>query len=233
MPFFRMCQHLLPDAQAWRVVVEKAMRRFFEGLSETPADFRAFADGVFDDLLPAHTRELAEWEEQFGLVAAATEDARRAQIAAAWRAQGGQSPAYLQAVVQAAGFPLCVHEWWEPADDSTRNPLDHTDQPMIGTYQCGDGHECVGQDLEFRDDQAQCSRFLVNEVGYLVNLDLTPNAPPAIPSDPDFWPHFIYFGGETFGDRVEVDAARRAELERLVLKICPAHLWIVMLVDYV
>lgn len=229
--FLRVFRHLLPDARAWRLAFDKTLKKFFDGLSESYAGARTFIDEVYLDRFAATTRELAESEFQVGLVtAAATEEARRLNLAAARRATGGQSPHYLQDILQAAGFDVYVHEWWEPPNEAprvVRNPRDYTEDPTFGSTQCGDtGAECG-------EPAAQCNRFLANEPRYLVNSNLTREAPPLIPEDADVWPYFVYVGAETFGDDATVDASRRQEFETLLLKLCPAHVWIVTLVDYV
>jgi hypothetical protein len=230
MLFFRVYQHLLPRAVAWSTTkTTKTLRKLFEGLSGAPTDARAYIDDVHADLFPATTRALAAWEQQWGLSSDGTEAARRLQLAAAWRAQGGQSPRYLQDVVQAAGFPLFIHEWWWPPNEAPRtprNPLDYTNQPLIGSIQCGEPMALCGE------PEAQANRWLVNEIYYLVNSNLTPEAPPPVPDDPSLWPYFIYWAGETFADHVAIPATRRAELERLILKLTPAHCWNVLLVDW-
>ncbi len=99
--------------------------------------------------------------------------------------------------------------------------------PLIGTVQCGDPDAYCG------NPDAQCNGFLVNDPGYIVNLDLTPRPPPRVPENPARWPFFLYIGGETFPDHAEVDETRRAEFERLLLKLRPAQQWVVTLVDYV
>lgn len=53
-----------------------------------------------------------------------------------------------------------------------------------------------------------------------------------MPDDPATWPFFLYISAASFPTHASVAASRRAELERLVLKLSPAHLWLVMLVDY-
>src|SRR5690349_24823396 len=101
MLFFRVFQHLLPRSEAWKVTIQKTLRRFFEGLAEgTPASFRTFVDQVYEDVFPETTRELAAWEKQFGLEPNASEAARRLALAAEWAATGGQSPAYIEGVLQ-------------------------------------------------------------------------------------------------------------------------------------
>lgn len=232
MLFFTQLQHLLPRATAWAVTVEKTLRKFLEGLTGLPSDIRDFVDQVHADRMPTTTRELAEWERQFGLTAGEDEDTRRMALAAAWAAQGGQSPRYIQDTLQSAGFDLYVHEWWEPgsAPPVARDPRDYTSQPLIGIYQASalpDQPQCSAL-----PDQPQCNRFLANETGYLVNKNLTDVAPPPVPDDSTKWPYFLYVGGAVFPEVALVLESRRAELERLLLKYCPTQNWIVTLVEY-
>lgn len=226
---FRVIRHLMPDALAWRLAELSTIRKLIASLSETPASARAFVDLVYSDLFPFTTRALAEWQSQFALVPPATEADQRKQLDATWKARGGQSPRYIQDVLQAAGFRIFVHEWWEPGSMPrvARDPRDYTNVPLIGSVQCGEPAALCGE------PSAQCNRFLANETDYIVNENLTRVAPPPVPDDPSRWPFFIYLGGETFPDRAPVPPSRRAELERLILKLRPQQQWIVMLVDYV
>lgn len=232
--FQRVYQHLLPDAAPWRLTVGKTLTKFFEGLAGAPADARAFVDTVYEDLSPETTRQIAEWETQFGIPQNPLEAARRANIAAEWAATGGQSPKYIQDVLQTAGFPVYVHEWWVPGADplEIRDPRAYSLDALIGTIQCGEPLALCGEPL------AECSNVLVNDPLYLVNKDLTQRAPPPIPNPVSpltyspYWTSFIYIGGETFPDLAQIPFARKAEFHRLILKIRPTHLWVVTLVDY-
>lgn len=108
-------KHLLPRARAWSLTKSKQLREFFEGLSGLPEDIRSFFDDIYGDLDPQTTRALEEWEFQFGLPnTGLSEQERRDRLTAAWAATGGQSPGYIQETLQAAGFNVFVHEWWEP-----------------------------------------------------------------------------------------------------------------------
>ena len=463
--FFRILQHLLPDARAWRITLalQKRLEQFFAAIAEVLADVREYADLAARDLYVDETRLLAKHQEQFGLAPIGTEEEQLAAVRAAWRATGGQSPAYLQSVLQAAGFDIYVHEWWGsgslirllgpslmrgwwvfdpehvteqvldevqsvenllgdghalaavnagarltysadagpggvrhvgsalatgadaletdfefefqdrpgmwavlrlwevpggdqalvaidgpsggerfwqlraedgnflfrvryelgfgaiadvvgPALDTAwhlfefymletgwllvvdgveftnlettgvsndadggssafrapvlgaplelrelvlfegvpndeqivagrnyfahryaplglsvvpRDPREYTEYPLIGTVQCDEDIAQCGE------PEAQCNNLLGNEVGYLVNQAGTPNAPPGIPSDPKYWPYFLYFGAERFPDLAEVPVRRRAELERLLLKLTPSQHWLVLLINYV
>lgn len=240
MLFLRIFQHLLPRAAAWKITIEKHLRDFFEGLSEQPAVTRTFADQVYEDLFPTTTRELDEWEKHYGLspTSDATDLQRRQALAAEWRAGGGQSPDYIEGVLQTAGFPVYVHDWWSSGPPYVaRDPRNYTTRPLVGTYRCGsiNGVDPVWADGPTCSNfagQPRCNNFLNNDPHYLVNKDLTQRAPPPIPSDPNTWPYFMYVGGQTFPNYAVVDVVRRDEFQRLLLKLRPTHLWIVTLVDY-
>jgi len=149
--FFRIFQHLLPRSTAWALTTVKPLRDFFMGLAASLGDvFKLFFDQVYEDLFPQTTRQLAAYEKQFGLrTAVLTEQERRDRLAAAWRAQGGQSPGYIQDTLQAAGFDVYLHEWWVPGSEpplgvvaaaTARNPFAYlTDGAQELTYLSADG----------------------------------------------------------------------------------------------
>lgn len=230
--FLRIYTHLLPTGAAWRLGFQKQITKFFDGLTGLPSDARAYADAVYQDLFPSTTRELESWEREFGLEPNGSEATRRLALAAAWASGGGQSPAYIESVLQTAGFNLFVHEWWSSGPPYVaRDPRTYTTHPKIGTWQCStflSGPRCSSFSTKPR-----CNAFLANEPGYIVNKDLTRRPPPPVPDDASKFPFFIYIGAATFPTHATVDATRRDELERLILKIRPAQQWVVMLVNYV
>lgn len=243
MLFFRIFEHLLPHGRAWRITFAKNLRQFFAGLSQPLDSVKQFIDQIYEDLFPATSRSrdetggsgaLEEWESQYGLVPSDPTDfdARRAALAAKWQAQGGQSPAYIESVLQAAGFDVYVYDFWSAGPPYVaRDPHDYTTTPRVSTYRCS---AFTSQPTcSAFDGQPRCNAFLNNDPHYLVNKDLTRRAPPLIPNNPDVYPYFMYVGGPTFGDVAEVAAERRDEFERLLLRLRPSHLWIVTLVDYV
>jgi len=152
--FSRVYQRLLPRARAfffWQSGSQ--LRQFFEGLAGLPTDARAFVDLVWGDTQPADTRELSEWEEQFALPASGLSEAdRRTRLDAEWKAVGGQSPRYLQDILQANGFNVFVHEWWElpviGGDPTPRDPrvyLSDSDGPALAVL-CGEPEALCGED---------------------------------------------------------------------------------------
>ena len=120
--FFRIFQHLLPNAKAWRIIIDKKLRQFFEGLTGLGEDVNSFFDDVWLDIFPQTTRDILGWENQFGLPNTLTdEQEQRDRLDATWKALGGQSPRYIQDTLQAAGFDVYVHEWWVPGSEAAVN----------------------------------------------------------------------------------------------------------------
>ncbi|MBW1725991.1 MAG: hypothetical protein JRJ62_00135 [Deltaproteobacteria bacterium] len=234
--FFRIFQHLLPNAKAWRLTIDKQLREFFEGLSGLGTDIKAFYDDVFDDRDPQQTNQLDLWENQWALpdVGLTTQE-RRDRLEAAWSALGGQDPRYIEDTLRDAGFDVYVHEWWVPGTEAAigvsaaatpRNPLVYLRESLTSiTYlnECGELLAECGELL------AECGETN-NPIGYaLVNaIDLT----NPIPSDTSTWPYFLYIGGQVFGDIAQVDPKRREEFETLCLKICPTQQWLGLIVEY-
>jgi len=118
MTFLRMFQHLLPNARAWRITATKQLRQFFDGLTGIGSDFKTYVDNVWLDIFPETTREITEWESQFGLLdTGLSEQERRDRLDASWKASGGQHLQYIQDTLQGAGFNVFVHEWFEPGTE--------------------------------------------------------------------------------------------------------------------
>lgn len=181
MVWLDVFKHLLPTGRAWRLTISKRLRELFDGLSGAPEDVKSYVDGVYDDIDPLVTRELAEWEFQFGLPATVlTEEQRRARLDAAWKAQGGQSPRYIQDTLQAAGFPVFVHEWWAPSVPHptggsvngdvvpvARNPFTYLWDGASPRQYIGCGHDLAfcGGDSMFADSQDSPPGYpLVNKI---------------------------------------------------------------------
>jgi len=241
MKFLDLYKHLLPRARAWKITIKKQLREFFEGLSGFPEAVKLFFDLIFGDIFPQTTRELDKWEKQFNLSNSALSDAdRRTALDAAWKALGGQDPRYIQDSLQAAGFPVYIHEWWVPGTEpavgvhgcvTPRNPLQFV-TPEEGTI---GGMDCGEPLAECGEPSAECGNpkldgvgiLLVNKIGYKDNY-----IEYQVPSDSATWPYFLYIAGVDINDVVSIPANRRDEFETLCLKICPAQQWLVLMVNY-
>lgn len=259
--FLRLFQHLLPNARAWRLTVDKQLRQFFQGLTGLGEDVRDFIDLVWLDIDPQQTRELDAWESQFGLANTLTvEQDRRDRLEAEWKALGGQSPRYIEDTLRGAGFDVYVHEWWQlPVVGSpvARNPILYLNdgvQPLQYIVSCGANKANCGNPEAVCGASVQptgivlVNKFLVPAVGGGCGASIMNCGNPqaicglqtgeyiqkqyVIPSESDKWPYFLYIGGETFPDHATIPASRRNEFETLCLKIGPLQQWIGLLIDY-
>jgi len=167
---FRSLRHLLPNGRAWRVTIDKQLRKFFEGLANSNEAAREFIDSVWSDIFPQKTRVITAWEQEFGLPATALSvQERRDRLAATWAAQGGQDPAYIQRTLRANGFNVYIHEWWQPGTEpavgvfetaTPRNPLMWLRREFTGIVllvecgeplaQCGEAFAQAGNSLNPR-----------------------------------------------------------------------------------
>jgi len=242
MNFLDLYKHLLPRAKAWSITAIKQLRDFFIGLSGIPEDVKLFFDKIWEDIFPGTTRELDKWEKQFNLSNSALSDAeRRTALDAAWKALGGQDPRYIQDSLQAAGFPVYIHEWWVPGTEpavgvpgcaTPRNPLLYVSAEYTESYpgvDCGEPLAACGE--EFAEDGNFLEgdgSLLVNKIGFTGSYKRY-----TVPPDSTKWPYFLYIGDENFGDKASVPLSRREEFETLCLKICPTQQWLVLMVDYI
>jgi len=291
MTFLRMFKHLLPNARAWRITIDKRLRQFFSGLAGTGSDVKDFTDDVWLDIFPETTRELDAWDQQWGLPATTiTEQERRDRLSATWKATGGQSPKYIQDTLQGAGFNVFVHEWWNlPFKFYAAECGEPTAECGEPTAECGAvvreelGRievlvECGEPTAECGEPTAECGNIIdviftglpiprnpfdvlsdsTSAFGFLLScnasgaicgaslaicgasttatgkllVNLPANIIYNIPTSETDWPFILYIGGETFGQKAQVDLARKDEFEALCLKICPSQQWIGLIVEF-
>lgn len=238
--FLRVYDYLLPRAKAWSLTVDKALRRFFNGLVGLPDDLRTFFISIYLDLFPGSTTVLPQWLAQFGLLAGGGSEAQqREALAAAWRVAEYQSPKQIQDTLQAAGFDVYVHEWWADMVPTVRIPFTYLND-TVTPPPAGFGYPLVNkipvptpQDRLVMGNKlftmgnpkaamgSQSSQILYRDFRY------------KIPTDPDTWPYFLYIGAQNFPDIAQVDNARKDEFETLMLKICPTEQWLGVMVEYI
>jgi uncharacterized protein YmfQ (DUF2313 family) len=176
--FLDIFKHLLPDARAWNLSTDKQLRQFFDGLGVAGSDAKTFIDDVYDDIDPAKTTQLSEWEAQFNLPdTGLTDQERRDRLDGAWKLTGGQDPDYLQNTLRDAGFDVYVHEWWEPGTEpavdvkactTPRNPLVNLRRSATSiTYvaECGEAvAECGEVEAEAGNTDTPAGYPLVNKL---------------------------------------------------------------------
>ncbi|RLE17561.1 MAG: hypothetical protein DRJ50_13935 [Actinobacteria bacterium] len=231
----RMMEHLLPDGLAWRALNEKFLTQWVEGASEWSANVKTYADLVWLDIFPGSTRELQAWEYQFGIRdTGQTNEQRRARLAARWSDRLGQGVDDLNKSFADAGFDIWVHEWWVPGSNPTeaRNPFDYIDdgtvqfEATLHPFDASSESEerQMGEPIMFLGERTGGAGYLLVNNGYDPAI--------TIPADPGTWPLVMYLGAETFPLHATIPGNRREEFETLALAICPAHLWLGVLVDY-
>lgn len=227
--FLRILKHLLPRGRAFKITTDKPLRDFMIAVAEFFDLIRAHFDNIYDDTLPAYTRRLDDYEEQFALPPSITDDSlRRQRLDAAWKATGGQSARYIQDTLRGAGFDVYVHECFPPGDTGAiRDPngILRGGSTSI-TWQARSGAIRSGS------TEARSGNFQGVQGFAVSNIIGGATTPPPIPSDPTLWPYFMYVGAETFPGIANVAPARRDEFLALCMKICPCHLWLGVLVEF-
>jgi len=184
---FKVFQHVLPNARAWRLTIDKKLRQLFVGLGDASQSVREFYNSVFADIFPQTTRSISEWEDQFGLPASGlTEQQRRDRLDAVWKAVGAQDPNYIQATLRGAGFDVYVHEWWEPGTEppvgshacaTPRNPLMWLRREFTGVtllVECGEPLALCGEEFAESGNSLEPRGYpLVNKI-YQSTPDILP-----------------------------------------------------------
>lgn len=232
---FGQIKHLLPKARAWRLTLNLKLWEFFEGVANGLEDLGVlpgpveYFDGIFDDQFPATTTLLDEWEAEFGLWPSpglTTQD-RRDRLQAAWMTTGGQSPYYIQSILQASGFPVYAHDWWVPGTNNPRDPNSYITDPA---KQVVNNLETLIPNVVAFGKGFSMGKT-VTQFGGIDGTEYAKITYP-VPSDPADWHYYVYIGGETFGDTADVPEARRIEFESLILKLIPKQLWVGLIINY-
>ena len=242
---------LLPRGKAWRMSQDKHSRRFLRALMLPLESVRDFAGKIWFNLFPAGSLySLPSWEKQFNLPATnLTGDERRSRLDGAWKAQGDQDPTYLQDSLQAQGFPVFVHPWWNDTPHGVpeaKDPRDYllpefggtdTDGFLLGNqvYQSslvGPFAQCGEALMQCGEDFAQCGNFGDFSTEVIGQQYVGPTC--INPDGEEYFTHpfYLYIGGETFPDTVDIPADRRSEFERLIIRLVPGQHFKVLRVRY-
>lgn len=259
--FLDVVRGVLPKGRAWRIVVDKLLKGFFETMAFVVEGLKASYDTVWLQIFPFETESIDEWEEEFGLVSNLTNKLQRRQrLDAVWKDLGGQSPRYIQDTLQGFGFDVFVHEWFIPGTNTLRNPFlflnDGTGAVTFlsvsgaATMVSGNVNAVCGTSVEPKGYP------LVNKIPTAFQGFICSGNPEAvsgnanaisgrdfgfrfgrkryiIPTDVDSHHFFWYVGGENFPDLAQVESSRMDEFEDLLLKIAPQQQWIGVLVEYI
>lgn len=236
--------HLLPKSFPWNLVYGRGFLDLINGIVPSLDAARDNADEVWADFMPSTSDGIAldTWERQFNLKASSslTLQQRQDRLDAAWSTLGGQSPGYITDTLTANGFPVFTHEWWVLSGIGypvPRDPRDHlkaefggTDadgfliqnliRTSVKTNEIGAG-EAFAEAGEAMAIAGYFDGFIVSRV------EATYQGPESR------HPYYLYIGGSTFPNTVNIPIARREEFEQLCQKLCPAQQWLVLRVRYV
>jgi len=247
---------LLPSGSAFKLTFNSQIRKLFKVLGLPADQVENESTNIFFDADPQNTRCLDEWDEQFAIFGpTATEQDRRDRVDAAWKETGGQSPGYIQGLLQSAGFDVYVHEAAEyfgagdrvvggSGKSCTPTACKLGDIGIVGAGNIvGGGYErlrvikdprpFVGGAVHIVGDTSivGSGNIVGATQGILLINDLV-ETPPAALDDPDTWPYVWYIGAETFGDFANVSNERQDEFIRLIQKVRPRHTWIVLFINF-
>lgn len=115
--YLQALQALLPRGHVWPRDADATQTKLVAALARVYERTNLRADQLLSDAFPATTFELLpEWEETLGLPdpcagPAPTVGARRAQVVARVKAQGGQSVAYLTAFAASLGYTITITQY--------------------------------------------------------------------------------------------------------------------------
>lgn len=237
-------RHLLPKSYPWNLVYQRDFVSLVKGIVPSLDAARDNADELWSGLIPDSADDfyLTSWERQFALptASALTTQERRDRLSARWAAIGGQSPGYITDTLTAQGFPVFTHEWWVLAANDYPVPRDPRDflLPVHGGTDT-DGvliSNLIRTSVKFDEIGAGEAWAEAGEAraiagyygGYTISSD------DAVYVGPETrHPYYLYIGGSTFPNTVNIPVARKEEFEDLCQKLCPAQQWLVLRVRYV
>jgi hypothetical protein len=258
--FFEIIKLLAPKSLAFSLFIQKKLTQFLEALTIIPDDFRSYLHQIWLDSFPSTTRELELWRNQFGIQYYPDDESQQRQmIATEWASKGGQGKDYLQSQLQSAGFEVQVHEN-NPAIDPDILLSSLFVMQCGGTNAYAGRSDAfagkTGGDLIVNGPILTNVPLKIAIAGY-INCCCGNNAAHCgyfekikthdrvyeITNDQDYWPYFFFIGGDATRDPVtheiteianaNVQANRKDEFKRLILKLKPAQSWVGLLISYV
>lgn len=214
---------LLPRSRAFGLVIDRTFRRFFHGLGILPKTLQEHIAGLVLEAFPATTNYLADWSLFLG----SPETLTAGELEDLWAEPGGQTPRYIQDLLQVYGFDVYVHEWWVPdsCPPEARNPIvlvptsrvlvnDLTHIERKWAHQFGDGFSQFQSDNDVR-------------FGEYDGYHWVPKIYPT-PDDPREYPTYWYVCGETWPEYAEIPEEGLRTLIRLIYKLKPVHTRVIL-----
>ena len=228
---------LLPKGPIWEILPDGDLDKLFDGISENTEYIRVYLEQLADIRNPLKTPVLEDLEKEFGILPGAMgidEATRRARLwAEKYRASSNGSLTMLRDALTASGFDLNVY-----ANDPAVDPAGI----MYSSYAsiCGDDEAIFGDDYAVLGGFA--GELIVNGIISIHVTGVPEEVEYTIPSATYYWPLIFFIGGDAaynVDDEIidiafaSVQAERRQELRRLIVKYKPLHSWCGLNVNYV
>ncbi len=222
---------LFPVAHGFRLFIITLVRKLIDGLSPLPEDVRKDTELVYLDLFPDTTRSVDLWKEQFGITF--YDSFLRTSVVSVLKSlwigtTGGQSISYLDQILKQINSKINIVE-----NIPLKNPRDSNSavQSVCGhrTMVCG-------------NREAVCS-YRIGDISFTPTVIINDSEQLYdIPNDPKFWSTCVYICGNVtrnsrreilYISKVLVDKSWKDYIEYIMLKIKPAHITMVLYIEYV
>jgi len=224
----KVFDRLLPRSRAWDLVFNRVLRKFFHGLAILPKTIHEHIGSVLLEAFPQTTTRLHDHSWQLGSPIDFDADGLEDELLD----EGGQSPYYVENLLQRYGFDLYIHEWWVPGSE----PLEWRD-----FHQFVDDHRVLVNDLsqpskhylfQFGAQDGE-SQFVGDKSVYFGAYDgwfLLPKKYPC-PDIEQETVFYYYICGETWPELGNIYESELRTVMRLIYKSKPCHLRCILLVD--
>jgi hypothetical protein len=251
--FTKIFKILLPTGRAFQAFYNSTFYKFIDALAQEPERICDFYNDIRDAGIPGKIplEALPYWEDDLAIPQndTLTVVQRNDRIKGKLAAKGGQGPGYIEATLQAAGFPVYVYEN-NPISNpdvraytSTLNGFTLGSGATLGAYtdridpRTITGTLIAGPDIYIinKNYLATLGQFTLGEydLGQYIGNTTTEYqyVIPAVPSQYIF----VWFlaGPGGLNDFVDIPAAMFTDFKRLILEIKPAHTWVIAQVNQV
>lgn len=229
--FFKMVALLYPTGRAWNLPEGGSYRAFHAGINlslvQSALDAAGTLDATFPDNVNFDSGDADLWEYRYGIPynPALTLTQRMNNIYQAMafpqNVLGRQSPSYIEAMLQAAGFNVHVHQ--NIFFDGFGELYQKTPADILGT---------VVSTTQLRFIAVQTQLGAQTQLGgasyqFIANEE----KPESYSTGGVLWPTF-FIAGDEINEIATIPRTRLTEFRRLVLKLKPAHTVAFLLINF-
>ena len=228
--FFNAIRTLLPWGTAFRLTLNKKLRKLFEAIAVLPEEIRKEIENVYMDYFPDSTRCPEKWEEIFSVIFTQAElEQRRNFLSLLWSAnQGGQSLYFIQSVLQGV-FPDIIVEENIPCANPRESNI---------AYFC----VCNNKTMVCGNKKAVCNYREGDETFVPTILRNGTAGTYSIPNDERYWEFCFYVCKRVvrnsrnqilYIEKLQIPIMYKNYIEYLILRTKPVHTVAVMAVEWI